>query len=476
MDSCAAERSHSDIPWGLKWRSSVWYITFIVGLGVTVDLLVYSIVIPVLPFRLEDLGYSGVSALVGWLLFGYSGGLVVSTPPIAALSEKYQNRKYPLIAGQIILIASQILLMEAPKYWVMILARVIQGISSSMIWVVGLALICDSVPENVVGRQLGIAMTGLSLGILIGPPVGGGLYTRFGFRGPFIFAIILTAADLIGRILIIERPEALRYLSGSHNFEAADQAQRHLAGGEKTTEAIEMQLVAKDSEQATTDVQADLQPDVTSNVAGPIATLSLWAVFRKLMGSPRAVTVLLATLIYGIVYSSQEPAVPLYLQALWGLNSSKVGLIYLAAVIPTLFSSPLAGWWADRKGTEWITVASFVSSIPWWVLITIHSSLAFFIVMFAFESFFTSAVVSPLTAELAAVSRAHAGVGYAHVYGAFNLSYGIGATIGPIIGGQMYDHIKHGWTAICLLATGLLAVSSVMAICFTGAYPLLQRL
>lgn len=41
--------------------------------GVTVDLLVYSIVIPVLPFQLEHLGYSsnGVSALVGWLLFAY---------------------------------------------------------------------------------------------------------------------------------------------------------------------------------------------------------------------------------------------------------------------------------------------------------------------------------------------------------------------------------------------------------------------
>lgn len=35
------------------------------------DLIVYSIVIPVLPFRLERLGYSGVSALVGWLLFSY---------------------------------------------------------------------------------------------------------------------------------------------------------------------------------------------------------------------------------------------------------------------------------------------------------------------------------------------------------------------------------------------------------------------
>ena len=35
------------------------------------DLLVYSTIIPVLPFQLEHLGYQGVSGLVGWLLFAY---------------------------------------------------------------------------------------------------------------------------------------------------------------------------------------------------------------------------------------------------------------------------------------------------------------------------------------------------------------------------------------------------------------------
>lgn len=39
--------------------------------GITIDLLVYSIIIPVIPFQLQNLGYSGVSALVGWLLFAF---------------------------------------------------------------------------------------------------------------------------------------------------------------------------------------------------------------------------------------------------------------------------------------------------------------------------------------------------------------------------------------------------------------------
>lgn len=51
-------------------------------LGITTDLLVYSIVIPVLPFYLESLNYSGVSSLVGYLLFAYvrpSGFILLPT-------------------------------------------------------------------------------------------------------------------------------------------------------------------------------------------------------------------------------------------------------------------------------------------------------------------------------------------------------------------------------------------------------------
>lgn len=39
--------------------------------GIATDLVVYSIIIPVMPFRLEYLGYTSVSPLVGWLLFSY---------------------------------------------------------------------------------------------------------------------------------------------------------------------------------------------------------------------------------------------------------------------------------------------------------------------------------------------------------------------------------------------------------------------
>ena len=39
--------------------------------GITADYLIYTIIIPIMPFHLEALGYSEISALVGYLLFAY---------------------------------------------------------------------------------------------------------------------------------------------------------------------------------------------------------------------------------------------------------------------------------------------------------------------------------------------------------------------------------------------------------------------
>ncbi|EIN13364.1 MFS general substrate transporter [Punctularia strigosozonata HHB-11173 SS5] len=496
-------------PWGLRWRSSVWFVTAVVGVGMMTDLLVYSVVLPVFPFRLEGLGYKHVSDLTGWLLFAFSGGVVVSTPPIALLSERYQNRKVPLLLGMLALIGSQVMLMEAPSYSILVIGRVIQGIASSVIWILGLALLCDTAPEQSVGRQLGLAMSGVSLGrvpchmqLLVGPPAGGALYSRFGIRGPFVFGIAITFVDLVGRLLIIERKDALVWgidtMAMSENTEedvekvgeGTEEGERPSTQAEKVTASntvddtkvqggsCEINAVHAGSVEITTtgesqsnNVAPAPQPAETRSQAATSehksVHLSTAGVLVKLAQSPRAVTVMVNTVIYGMAYSAQEPVLPLHMQATWGYNSSQVGLVMIACVVPTVFSSPLSGWYADRHGTEWITFWCDVLSIPFWV-IQIIPVLPLFITSLAVQSFFTSGVVSPLTAELASISRNIDGVGYAHVYGAFNLCFGLGSAFGPLLGGQVYDHVKHGWMAVCLIATGCVAVSTVLAVLYTG--------
>ncbi|EJF58463.1 MFS general substrate transporter [Dichomitus squalens LYAD-421 SS1] len=465
-------------PWALHWRSSMWFITLAVGIGVTTDILVYSMIVPVLPFRLQDLGYADVSGLVGWLLFAYSAAIVISTPFIAYLSERFKNRRVPLLCGLVALIGSQIMLMEAPTYWVMALARVLQGISGSVIWVVGLALVCDTVPEAVVGKQLGFVMIGMSLGFLVGPPVAGALDNRFGFRGPFIFGVIVTSIEFIWRLLIIERKDAVQWDASLGSLvESSNAARERVVAYGATTEARKSEERTSEVPTQTVSENGAVVAEAASRVCAalPAATdvefqaqLSILGLLLTLIKSSRAMAPVLLTLAYGVVMTSQEPALPLYLHSAYSFGVSKVGLIYIAAVVPSFISSPLAGWYADHSGTVTSTLICLLCSLPFWILIAFKGNVAYFIAMFAFLNFFVAALVSPITAELAAVTRSLEGVGYGHVYGAFNMAYGVGSAVGPVIGGQLYDHVPRGWMAICLFDAGLVVICTFITVCFFG--------
>lgn len=446
-------------PIGLRLRSHYWFATFVIGLGITIDMLVYSIVIPVFPFRLESLGYTGVSGLVGWLLTSFSVGLVVSTIPIAILSEKYETRAWPLNIGMLLLIGSQIMLMFAPVYWVMCVARVLQGIASSTVWIVGLALVCDLTPKRIIGRQLGFALAGFSLGLLIGPTIGGVLYERFGYNGPLLFGIIGSSIDLIFRLFIIERKEALKW---------------------GIDPASEKNLPPADTEEKAADPLAPADTLVHAAVQNtdntPKQELPFLKVVIKLCQSIRALAAFFLTLHQAFVFTSMEPAIPLHTNAVWGLNPTQVGLLFLALSLPTLIANPLSGYLCDTRGSEWVVAFGLTLAIPWQVVLSVEGPLALFIVSLAVSSFFVASSMTPLMSELATVSRSIEGVGYAHVYGAFNFIYGIGSALGPIIGGQIYDNVDRGFLAIMLFCVGITVTAVAQAFFLIGERPLARRL
>ena len=79
--------------------------------------------------------------------------IYLATIAVAMVAEKYYTkRQLPLIIGNVVLIGSQIMFMEAPTYWVMCLARALQGIGSTMVWVIGLALMYVS-DSTALGRS-----------------------------------------------------------------------------------------------------------------------------------------------------------------------------------------------------------------------------------------------------------------------------------------------------------------------------------
>ncbi|KAH9964561.1 major facilitator superfamily domain-containing protein [Russula dissimulans] len=492
-------------PYGLRWRSSAWFVTLVVGMGITTDFLIYSIIIPVMPFHLQALGYSEVSALMGYLLFAYSSGLAISTPVIAWYCERLRSRKGTLMIGLLALSGSQILLMESQEYWVMIIARVLQGISAAAVWTAGLALVCDTVSEEQIGRYLGLAMSGLPLGQLIGPPVGGVLYDRFGIRGPCVFAIIVISVDLIGRNLVIERKEALTW-----GFDPASSIDAPLgqpdpqygtfasetdSTGESGWQVSRASLVEEPNSVNSLLDQENTRHEVQMHQTqhDPIA---IFQVIGGLCRSSRAVAAVTNSLVCGILYSVQEPSLPIHLQRTWNLNSSQVGLVFVGAALPAMLAPPIAGWLTDHIGPEWVSFICLLAAIPCWIAVTVRTKLSLFVVAFALESrpspvqwcdqltdqplvsldLCTSAFVAPVTTELALVSRRIPGVGYAHVYGAFNVAVGIGASVGTVLSGEIFQRSSKGWTILNLVVVAIIIAASAVVALFTGERPLARRL
>ncbi|KZP00766.1 MFS general substrate transporter [Calocera viscosa TUFC12733] len=357
-------------------------------------------------------------------------------------------------------LGSLIMFMLAPNYALMLLARAIQGAASSVIWTVGIALVCDVVPSQRIGQQLGLAVTGLSLGTVAGPPLGGVLYQRFGFYAPFILGIALAVLDLMARLVVIE-PKAARRWHGVP-LEAHRNAQTVRDNMEYSEGPPECDGI----------VRAPPQPSSLSPISEPPVTY-----FRPvllLLSSTLAWTACFNTFVYGLIFGALDATLPLHLWDEFGFTSQTVGIIYIAAIVPTAFSGVITGWISDRTGSKWITVAFELAAVPWFALLTLPRSLALFIASLALGCFFSSGIVSPVMSDLAAVARDVEGIGYAHVYGTFNLAFSIAVGVGPVIGSQMYDHLDKGWSAVCLLCLASIAAGVAPTVIFASKAPAVE--
>ena len=138
--------------------------------------------------------------------------------------------------------------------------------------------------------------------LLIGPPVGGALYNRFGFRGPFIFGILVSVADLLGRILLIERRQAVRWGVDPAAI-SGNEKSRTQVPSENDTSVRSPPLLGDGQVEAVTKSARPQDISTTENVENntttPVKSLSLLFVIIRLAKSTRALNALFITLTYG---------------------------------------------------------------------------------------------------------------------------------------------------------------------------------
>merc|ERR1712152_121104 len=91
------------------------------------------------------------------------------------------------------------------SYTVLFLARALQGIGSSCSSVSGMGMLAERYPDDKErGNAMGLALGGLALGVLIGPPFGGFMYQFVGKTAPFLILAFLALLDGCLQMLILQ--------------------------------------------------------------------------------------------------------------------------------------------------------------------------------------------------------------------------------------------------------------------------------
>ncbi|GAU94301.1 hypothetical protein RvY_06099 [Ramazzottius varieornatus] len=144
-----------------------------------------------------------VSLRVGVLFASKAGMQLIANPFVGHLTNKI-GYSIPMFTGFCIMFVSTIIFAFAGSYTVLFMARALQGIGSACSSVSGMGMIAERYPEDRErGNAMGIALGGLAMGVLIGPPFGGVLYDFVGKSVPFVILALLALFDGVLQLAVL---------------------------------------------------------------------------------------------------------------------------------------------------------------------------------------------------------------------------------------------------------------------------------
>jgi MFS transporter, DHA1 family, tetracycline resistance protein len=172
-------------------------------LGITfIDILGFSIMIPLLPFFVKRFGAPDIA--VGVVFATFSLCQLIAGPVWGNVSDRI-GRKMVLIVSQVGSTISWAMLAFAPSIAVVVIARAIEGFSGGNIGVTQ-AYVGDLVEPKRRGVAFGYLGAAFSAGFVFGPALGGWLAERYGFAVPFLVAAVLQVLTLV--LTIVMLPES----------------------------------------------------------------------------------------------------------------------------------------------------------------------------------------------------------------------------------------------------------------------------
>lgn len=290
-----------------------------------------------------------------WIVLAYLLAITTLIVSVGRLGDIIGRRRL-LLAGVALFTTATILCGLAPTLWLLIAARVAQGVGAAIMMALVMALVGATVPKARTGSAMGLLGTMSAIGTALGPSLGGILISGLGWRAIFLgMAPLGIVAFLLAR----------RYLPVDSGRTSIDKDRFDIVGTLLLASALAAYALAMTMGRGhfgplnlalllAAVLATGLFVLAQAKVKSPLIRL---AAFRNRVLSVSLVmnvlvaAVMMATLVVG----------PFYLARALGLNAALVGTVMSVGPIISALSGVPAGHIVDRIGTTAVVIIGLIA-------------------------------------------------------------------------------------------------------------------
>lgn len=180
--------------------ASRWYILGVMCLALVIaslDSLVITMAIPSLASH-----FHATQSQLQWSVDSYALAFASTLIFMGVLADRY-GRKKAFISGMSIFVLASVMAAFAPSLDILIAARAVMGLGGALIMPATLAILKDIFPPEERPKAMGIWVGVSSLGIPLGPVLGGFLLTEFWWGSVFLINVPVILIAIVGATILI---------------------------------------------------------------------------------------------------------------------------------------------------------------------------------------------------------------------------------------------------------------------------------
>lgn len=373
---------------------------FILMINMFIAIGSFGIIIPILPAYLKSIGQGGTAA--GLMIAIFAGAQLIMSPIAGKWADKY-GRRIMIIAGLSGLAVSMFVFYFSDSVSILYVSRVIGGVGAALLVPAIFAYVADITTMDQRAKGNSFISASMSLGIVVGPGIGGFL-AEFGLKMPLLVSAIVGVVAVVFSLFVLKesKPE-------------------DSVAPEKNPEPMVKEIVQS---------------------------------FKKPYFIPLVITLVMS---FGLM--AYESVLGLFVDNEFGASPQDIAWMITATGIVSVIVQLFIVDWAVRRFGEANVLRIFLGITAFGFLLSIVASSYTFFFVITMIIFLSTSILRPVLTTL--ISKL-AGKEQGFAMGMNNAYMSIGNVLGPLLAGLLYDvHIIYPFI-LGLIVLVITMVGSIM--------------